>query len=190
MAAMNDISITVLAEADWPRYRTARLGALKESPQSFTATLAEEEDRDEQFWRDRMTRSRRLLAERDHQPQGIVSIGPYAPDPSAGEVFGLYVFPEARGSGVSWALVEAAQALATADGYRQLYYWVGVDNPRAIGFAENFGFRLDHHRRPARASDIGLGDQEIAMIMPLGNDSTSVPNPTSGRAATREGPMG
>jgi GNAT superfamily N-acetyltransferase len=189
MSSMSDLTIRVLEESDWPLYRQVRLAALRESPQSFTATLADEEDREEQFWRDRMVRSQRLLAERDHKPQGIVSIGPYGPDPSSGEIFGLYVFPEARGSGVSWALVEAAQALAIQDGYRQLYYWVGTDNPRALGFAENFGFRLAHHRRPAHASDVDLGDQEIAMVMPLGNDGTSVPNPTSGRVAPREGPM-
>ena len=89
-----------------------------------------------------MTRSYRLLAERGQLPQGIVSLGVYDEDPSAAEVFGLYVVPEARGTGVSWRLVEAAAALATQNGYGQLYYWVGTDNGRAIGFAKNFGFRL------------------------------------------------
>jgi GNAT superfamily N-acetyltransferase len=186
---MTDIAIRVLGESAWQLYRTVRLAALEESPDAFTATAAEEAERDEQFWRERMTRAHRLLAERGEHPQGTVSLGPYAPDPSAGEVFGLYVFPEARRTGVSWALVEAATALATQDGYRQLYYWVGTDNPRAIGFANNFGFRLTGHRRTARANDRGLGDQEIAMVLTLANDARSVPNPTSGQAAPREGPL-
>ena len=38
-------------------------------------------------------------------------------------------------------LVEAAAALASREGHRQLYYGVGVDNGCAIGFAKNFGFR-------------------------------------------------
>ena len=130
-------------------------------PRSFTATLAEETDRDEQFWRDRMTRSHRLLAERGPVPQGIVSLGPYEQEPSAAEVFGLYVVPEARGTGVSWRLVEAAAALATQQAYLQLYYWVGTDNGRAIGFAQNFGFRSTDYRRPSRGSDLepGGGDR-------------------------------
>ena len=186
---MTQITVRVLGEAEWPLYRRVRLGALEESPRSFTATLADEVVRDEQFWRDRMTRAHRLLAKRDQQLQGTVSLGAYAADPSAGEVFGLYVFPEARGTGVSWRLVEAAAALAIQDGYRNAVYWVGVDNPRAIGFAKNFGFRLTGRRRTAHVSDLSFGDQEMAMVLALTTDTTSVPNPTTSQPAPREGPF-
>ena len=135
-----------------------------------------------------MTRSHRLLAERGQTPQGIVSLGAYDEEPSAAEVFGLYVVPDARGTGVSWRLVEAAAALATQNGSGQLYYWVGTDNGRAIGFAKNFGFRLSGYRRPSRASDLELGEQEVALVLSLEPDTTSVPNPTSGKAATRKAP--
>ena len=90
---MSEIRVRVLDESEWSLYRDIRLRALAESPGSFTATLADEADRDEQFWRDRMTRSYRLLAERGEQPQGIVSLGADEQDPSAAEVFGLYVVP-------------------------------------------------------------------------------------------------
>jgi GNAT superfamily N-acetyltransferase len=98
---MTEIAVRVLEESEWALYRDVRLRALSESPDSFTATLADEADRDEQFWRDRMTRSYWLVAERDAVPQGIVSLGPYEQDPSAAEVFGLYVVPDARGTGVA-----------------------------------------------------------------------------------------
>jgi GNAT superfamily N-acetyltransferase len=135
-----------------------------------------------------MTRSHRLLAELGPVPQGIVSLGPYKQEPSAGEVFGLYVVPEARGTGVSWRLVEAAAALATRQAYLQLYYWVGTDNGRAIGFANNFGFRTTDYRRPTRASDHESGE-EIAMVLSLEPDATLAPNPTSGKPTSREGPL-
>lgn len=151
---MTEITVRGLDESEWSVYRDVRLRALAESPGSFTATLAEEDDRDEQFWRDRMTRSHRLLAERGPVAQGIVSLGPYEQEPSVAEVFGLYVVPEARGTGVSWRLVEAAAALATQQGYLQLYYWVGTDNGRAVGFANNFGFRITDYRRPSRSSNV------------------------------------
>ena len=185
---MTEITVRVLDESEWSLYRDARLRALAESPGSFTATLAEEADHDEQFWRDRMSRSHRLLAERGEVPQGIVSLGPYKEEPSAAEVFGLYVVPEARGTGVSWRLVEAAAALATQQACRQLFYWVGTDNGRAVGFAENFGFRTTDYRRPSRSSDLEPGE-EIAMVLSLEPDATSAPNPTSGKAASREGPL-
>ena len=185
---MTEITVRVLDESEWSLYRDVRLRALAESPGSFTATLAEEADRDEQFWRDRMTRSHRLLAERGPVPEGIVSLGPNEEEPSAAEVFGLYVVPEARGTGVSWRLVEAAAALATRQAYLQLYYWVGTDNGRAVGFANNFGFRITDYRRPSRNSDLEPG--EVAMVLSLEPDATSTPNPTSGKPTTREGPHG
>ena len=187
---MSDITVRVLDEPDWQLYRTVRLSALAESPDSFTATLAEEAGRDEQFWRDRMNRAHRLLAERDQHPQGILSLGPNPDKPATGEVFGLYVFPEARGTGVSWRLVEEAAALAAEDGYSQLFYWAGVDNPRAIGFANNFGFRVTGYRRQARNNDLDLGEDEVALVLSLMNDDSAVPpNPTSRRPAPREGPL-
>jgi GNAT superfamily N-acetyltransferase len=186
---MADTTVRVLNEAEWSLYRDVRLRALAESPESFTANVEDEAQQDEQFWRDRMRRSHRLLAEQGQVPVGIVSVGPYEEDPTGEEVFGLYVVPEARGTGVSWRLVEAAAALATHNGCEHLYYWVGTDNGRAVGFAKNFGFSTTGYRRPARPSDLELGDQEVAMEMWLGPDGTSVPNPTSGRAATREGPV-
>jgi RimJ/RimL family protein N-acetyltransferase len=186
---MTEITIRVLGEPDWQLYRQVRLNALEESPQSFTATLDDESARDEQFWRDRMTRSHRLLAERDQQPQGIISLGPDPDKPLTGEIFGLYVFPEVRGTGVSWKLVEAAADLAVQDGYRQIFYWVGTDNPRAIGFAKNFGFRLTGHRRASQVTQRDLGEEEIALVMSLIDDDSSVPNPNSGHVAPLEGPL-
>ena len=185
---MTEITVRVLDESEWSAYRDVRLRALAESPSWFSATLAEEADRDEQFWRDRMTRSHRLLAEQGPVPQGIVSLGPYEQEPSAAEVFGLYVVPEARGTGVSWRLVEAAATLATQQGYLQLYYWVGTDNGRAVGFANNFGFRTTDYRRRSRSSDPEPGE-EIAMVLSLEPDTTLAPNPTSGKPASREGPI-
>jgi L-amino acid N-acyltransferase YncA len=185
---MAEITVRVLDESEWSLYREIRLRALAESPGSFTATLADEADRDEQFWRDRMTRSQRLLAERGSVAEGIVSLGPYEQEPTAAEVFGLYVVPEARGTGVSWRLVEAAAALATQKAYQQLYYWVGTDNGRAVGFANNFGFRTTDSRRASRGADLEPGE-EIAMVLSLEPDATSAPNPNIGKPASREGPL-
>ena len=185
---MAEILVRVLGESEWSLYRDVRLRALTESPSSFTASLAEESDREEQFWRERMTRSHRLVAERGGVPQGIVSVGPFGDDPTAAEVFGLYVVPGARGSGVSWRLMEAAAALAARDGYVQLYCWVGTDNGRGIGFASNFGFRSTDDRRPANSSDAEDETEQIALVLWLEPDFTVTPNPTSEKAVSREGP--
>jgi hypothetical protein len=66
---------------------------------------------------------------------------------------------------------------------------VGTDNPRAIGFAKNFGFRTTSYRRPSRTSDLQRGEDEMAMMLSLEPDASSAPNPTRRRARTREGPL-
>ncbi len=185
---MSEITVRILGEEDWQEYRDVRLGALKESPNSFTANYDEEAAWDESDWRDRMKRSRRFIAERDGRAWGIVSLGTDGDDEETGDLFGLYVTPEARNTGTSWRLVQAAAEQAQRDGRRQLYYWVGTENARAIAFAANFGFRPSGIRRPTRVKNEEFGDQEIAMVLSLSADPGSVPNPTRGRPTPKEGP--
>jgi RimJ/RimL family protein N-acetyltransferase len=186
---MSELTIAVLDAADWQRYRDVRLSALQESPNSFTASFEEEAALDEEYWRDRMVRSLRFLAERNGMAVGIASLGRDADDPGIGEVFGLYVTPEARNSGVSWSLVQAATDRAVHEGMRQLQYWVGSENARAIAFAANFGFRPAGERRTTRVSNEEFGDQEVAMVLSLLADPGSVPNPTRERVTPSGGPL-
>jgi GNAT superfamily N-acetyltransferase len=174
---MSEIHVRALGEDDWRQYRDLRLAALNEAPEAFVATLEQEEALDESRWRDRLRRTRRLVAERDGSPLGVVSLGqaeePYA---GAGELFGLWVAPEARGTGVAWKLVEAGADQALRDGRSRLCYWVGTDNGRAVAFASSFGFRPGDERRPMRVTSEEDGAEEMVMVLPLGVDPGSVPS--------------
>ena len=174
---MSEINVRALGEDDWQQYRDIRLAALREAPEAFVATREQEEAFDEKMWRERLRRTRRLVAERDGSPLGVVSLGqaqePYA---GAGELFGLWVAPEARGTGVAWKLVEAGAAQALLDGRSPLSYWVGTDNGRAVAFASSFGFRPGATRRPMRVTNEEDGAEEMAMVLPLGVDPGSVPS--------------
>lgn len=171
---MSEISVRPLGEEDWQQYRDTRLTALRESPEAFAATAEEEEAHDEDFWRLRMKRSTRLLAEREGTPLGIVSLGRSSDDrPQTSELFGLWVSPEARGSGVATALVRAGANLARSQGQTQLAYWVGSDNGRAVAFASGFGFRPTAERRPMRVKSDD--EDEVAMVLALGGDRGSAP---------------
>ena len=60
-----------------------------------------------------MHRARRLVAERDGTPVGVVSLGQGdLAHACTGELFGLWVAPVGRGTGVAWKLVEAGAAQA------------------------------------------------------------------------------
>jgi hypothetical protein len=71
---MSDISVRVLQEGDWHAYREVRLAALRESPEAFLATYAEEAERPEQYWRNCVVQAHRLLAVRDGEPVGVASV--------------------------------------------------------------------------------------------------------------------
>lgn len=77
--------------------------------------------------------------------------------------------------------METAVSLTAAEGINRMYYWVGTENARAIGFATSFGFRVTSHRRAiAGAGDPTAADTEIALVLPLEDDPATVPNATAG----------
>ena len=166
---MAEITVRALSEDEWDHFRSVRLAALQESPEAFVASYEEEKDYDEDFWRLRLRRSKRLVAERDGEAVGIVSVGP---DPEEdgdthSELFGLWVSPALRGKGVASKLVRAGAQDAAEGGSTHLNYWVGTDNGRAVAFASSFGFRPTDRRRPVRIENEDDGDEEAMMVLPL-----------------------
>lgn len=169
---MSEITVRPLGEEDWQDYRAVRLEALRESPEAFVATASEEEAFDEARWRARMKRSTRLVAEQQGSAVGVVSVGTadHDTDVEAGEIFGLWVKPDLRGSGIATRLVKDSAAVARNRGQSHLYYWVGTENGRAVAFASGMGFRPTDERRPMGVKSDEDGDEEIAMVLPLGAD--------------------
>ncbi|MGO0576541.1 N-acetyltransferase family protein [Ornithinimicrobium panacihumi] len=176
---MSEIRVRVLSEDEWPSYRDVRLRALRESPEAFVASFEEEDAFEDSVWIQRMDRSRRILAEDGDQVIGVVSVGTghRTGIPGAGELFGLWVEPPRRGTGVARRLMEKAAAVGRDVGLRQLVYWVGTDNGRAVAFASSFGFRPTDDRRPMRIRGVDPDDaesEELMMVYPLG-DHVAVP---------------
>jgi len=174
--------VRALAEDDWDTYRQMRLGALKASPEAFVSRYDEEQAYDEDFWRLRMRRSTRLLAEREGGPVGVASLGDALPidDDSdlqvtqrVAELFGMWVEPQSRGTGVAWRLVDAAAAEARRQNRSHLMLWVVVDNGRAVAFYSSYGFRPSDSRRPVRTDETLT---EMAMVLPVSDDPGAVPN--------------
>lgn len=170
---MTDVAVRVLAEDEWTTYREMRLAALRQSPEAFAASVADEESYDESLWRERMRRSARLLATRDGEPVGIVSVGQARDDDGdqdgVAELFGMWVDPAARGTGVAWQLVDSAAAHAREQGRSHLKLWVSVENGRAVAFYSSYGFRPADERRPMTTNASVL---EAAMVLPLADDRT------------------
>ncbi|WP_162786657.1 GNAT family N-acetyltransferase, partial [Janibacter anophelis] len=167
---MSEITVRALTEDEWETYRSLRLEALQESPDAFVADHDTEAAEPEEFWRARMERSDRIVAEADGEGVGVVSIGAAEGNrpETAGQLFGLWVRPDWRGRSVAASLVRESARIAEGKGLTQLFYWVGSDNGRAVAFASSFGFRPTDDRRPMRVTN-GNGDdeQEIALVLAL-----------------------
>lgn len=172
---MSEITVRALTEDEWETYRTLRLEALQESPEAFVADHAEEADKPEDFWRARMRRSARLIAESDGTPVGVASIGDATESEAenGGQLFGLWVDPNWRGRSVAATLVRRGAVIAEEQGFARLFYWVGSDNGRAVAFASSFGFRPTDERRPMRVAGDSGPEEEIALVLALGEDRAS-----------------
>jgi len=177
---MTEVTVRSLGEDDWREFKAIRLAALRDSPDAFAASAEDEEGFEEDFWRLRVRRSTRLVAVRldddsqaEGQAVGVVSLGQGKDEEGrVAEIFGLWVAPEARGTGVATKLVEASAERAKRDGRTHVSYWVGTDNGRAVAFASGIGFRPTDFRRPMRVTpgDGEDDEEEIAMVLPLGDD--------------------
>lgn len=119
-------------------------------PADFLARLSEE--RRAEQWRVRVVQDLVLVAEDDTGLLGFTSGGPpQAPVADyGGELYTLYLRPDAQGRGAGRALVGALAAEMARRGYEDLVLWVLRDNP-ARGFYERLG------GAPVAEQDITIG---------------------------------
>jgi ribosomal protein S18 acetylase RimI-like enzyme len=120
-------------------------------PGSSLAALSNTHERRSRFWRERIEEPRKrdhiLVAGFGAEPSGFASLGGSRVDESLGEVYAIYVLPEAWGGGVGRALMATALEHLGADGFPEAMLWVLEDNPRARAFYERSGWSLDDAAR-------------------------------------------
>lgn len=91
------------------------------------------------------------VAEQDGEVLGFAHTGPSRDDDAdsaaIGELNAIYVRPDAFGTGVGRALMDAALAWFAAGGYSAATLWVVDANARAIRFYERAGWRPDGSRK-------------------------------------------
>jgi ribosomal protein S18 acetylase RimI-like enzyme len=86
-----------------------------------------------------------FVAEENGRIAGFVYVGPAGDLDGVGELYAIYVLPDAWGSGAGSALMSAA--LEALSGYSSATLWVLEDNPRARRFYEREGWIADGGRR-------------------------------------------
>ena len=88
-----------------------------------------------------------FVAEEDGRVVGWCTVGASRDDDADGELWGIYVLPEAWGTGAGPALMAAALEALRAAGFREAILWVLSDNPRARRFYEREGWGADGTER-------------------------------------------
>ena len=87
-----------------------------------------------------------LVAERDGDVVGWLAAGPSRDDDkheTQGEIWAVYVHPDAWRTGAGGALITTAIGRLAAEGYTEASLWVFEENTRARGFYERYGWRTD-----------------------------------------------
>ena len=151
---------------EWQVLRDIRLAALRDAPNAFLSTFAEQAALLEADWRRSISRGGTFLAYlpggNGTEPTGLV--GSFQEKPGTVELVSLWVRPHARGLGVGEALVDAVVDWATARNATSVHLWLTEANQRALVLYERCGFALTGERQPLPTKpDL----TEIGMIRPL-----------------------
>lgn len=86
------------------------------------------------------------VAEVNGRVVGFAATGPSRDKKGVGELYAIYVEPDAWSTGTGRALIAAAER-ELAHTYREAHLWVLEDNPRARRFYERAGWQLDGVRK-------------------------------------------
>jgi GNAT superfamily N-acetyltransferase len=100
-----------------------------------------------------------FVAELDGAVVGWATVGPNRKAGAGGELYGIYVAPEAWGTGAGPALMAAALEELRGAGYADAILWVLEDNPRARRFYEREGWVADGGRRTGE--HLGVRTEEV-----------------------------
>lgn len=154
MADPPAVTVGRLAADDWQAYRDIRLAMLQESPSAFGSTHAEAASFDEELWRQRLADNVVILAQVKGISAGAAMYSEFGiTDPGDCALYGMWVDPRFRGSGVGRALVDSVVAQAGAAGKRRLVLHVVSGNHPAGRLYERAGFVPTGHTAPSPRDD-------------------------------------
>jgi GNAT superfamily N-acetyltransferase len=120
---------------DWRELRELRLRALADSPDAFLATLEEAEARSEEDWREWGSGGVIFV---DDAFTGVA--GGFVTEEGDAMLWGMWVAPERRGSGLADALARAVIDWARGQGVPRVVLWVVIGNTPAERFYRRLGF--------------------------------------------------
>jgi ribosomal protein S18 acetylase RimI-like enzyme len=134
-------NIRRLVPADSETFRLIRLEGLQNDPEAFGSTFEKESSEPPEFWVDRINQNAIFGGFAEDRLTGVAGFYVLSVPKlrHKGVLWGMYVRPEARGSGLAAALVERLLEHAAKE-VEQVQLTVVVSNPRARRFYQRMGF--------------------------------------------------
>lgn len=106
---------------------------------------------------------RTLISYGDAGPVGFVVYGPDRDVPASGEIYAIYVDPDAWSRGHGRALLGRAVRDLAADGYPEAGLWVLEGNAHARAFYERFGLSPTGQSQRFEVGAVGVPEVRYAM---------------------------
>lgn len=159
-----------IEKGDGVLLRELRLRALQTDPDAFGSTYSAEVDRADHAWEERSIRAAEgarqfiALAMSGEIPIGMV--GGYQPEEALHirELYGMWVAPEARSTGVGFDLVRTMVEWAQSSGARSIRLWVVTSNRVALALYRKAGFGETGRRQPL-PSNPSLDEIELSLSL-------------------------
>jgi ribosomal protein S18 acetylase RimI-like enzyme len=151
--------------SDWEAVRDIRLRSLREEPDAYASEYQTEARFEPDQWKQRLaTASSYLAFDDDHALVGIAT----GLDVRDGDTYivGMYVTPDARGSGCAHQLLDAIAELTVRRQGKRLVLEVAASNIRATRFYRSYGF-VETGRRRALDRDPSITEIELAYPLPV-----------------------
>ena len=106
-----------------------------------------DDERRADWWRDVLRQgragARTLVVDGEDGVVGFSSSGPSFAEPELGELYSIYVLPEASGRGIGQSLMAETVRRLRDGGFAEAILWVLEDNPRTRRFYEAAGWHAD-----------------------------------------------
>lgn len=122
--------------------RTIRLEALRDTPEAYGSTYDEAVKSSHHQWENAVAQRNYYLAERNGVVVGMVSGGFNESHPGTHWMYGMYVSPDVRGTGLAQLLVDAVSEWARGQDASAIFLHVTASLARARAFYEKAGFRV------------------------------------------------
>ena len=157
-----DMHVRRLTEDDAEIFRQIRLQALKEHPETFQSTYESAAEMPLDAFKQRLRQYALFGGFVGEDLCGFVGFYPLKNPKIShkGIMWGMYVKPEARGTGLAEAMVEAVADFAKGK-VEQILLSVITDNERAMRFYQKMGFEPYGRERRALKIDGHYYDEEF-----------------------------